>query len=47
LQREVIFYYYLDYAKIKGFDWEKVVDLKNLKFFLNVLQVLLYKLKPD
>ena len=37
-QREIIFNYYLEYARIKGFDWEKDVKEKNLKFFLNVLQ---------
>ena len=28
----------MDFARIKGFNWEKDVDGKNLKFFLNVLQ---------
>ena len=38
IQREIVFYYYLDFARIKGFNWEKDVDAKNLKFFLTVLQ---------
>ena len=37
-QREIVLNYYKEFANIKGFNWAKDVDAKNLKFFLNVLQ---------
>ena len=37
-QREIVLNYYKEFASIKGFNWTKDVDAKNLKFFLNVLQ---------